>query len=298
MQFAYGVNDSGTVVGTALGGGVTWSDGAYDTVDLGVDTKSTVPLRINNSGVVAGYLVSSKASRRSVFTYDLASGKSQIYVEYGGASIEALAINAAGLVGGGVFTNQDSFDAFLITPDRSLRIKPAGAQRVMFGGINDEGVIVGSFLFSGVLSGYVRRGARYTTFTVPGAQTTALTGISNSGRMFGSYADAAGVRHAFTFSNGVVTTIDVPGSYAGTTTITGITPQDEVVGFWSDGKLDHGFIQHGQELRIIDVPTTEKDVSTFITGVNAGGTIVGYVYGSAGDTGFVGVCAPGQAPCY
>ena len=70
---------------------------------------------------------------------------------------------------------------------------------------------------------------------------TVAEGINNAGQIAGLYVDADGNQHGFVLSNGVYTTIDVPG---GTNTgVFSINAQGEIVGSYDDaGGVTHGYV--------------------------------------------------------
>ncbi len=80
----------------------------------------------------------------------------------------------------------------------------------------------------------------YTTLDVPVADAlTVAEGINNAGQIVGLYADAGGTNHGFILSEGVYTTLDVPGSKW--TEIYSIDAHGQVVGAFEDA---HGVV-HG-----------------------------------------------------
>ena len=66
-------------------------------------------------------------------------------------------------------------------------------------GINDSGIIVGAYQDASLRNhGFILvLPGSFTTFDVPGAQSSYIRGISNDGRIVGAYIDAAGNGHAF-----------------------------------------------------------------------------------------------------
>jgi uncharacterized membrane protein len=66
------------------------------------------------------------------------------------------------------------------------------------------------------------------------------------------------------------TTIDVPGSVR--TGAAGINDSDQIVGSYSDGTTDHGFLDTAGSFTTIDVPGAS---STSASGINDSGQIVG-----------------------
>lgn len=81
-----------------------------------------------------------------------------------------------------------------------------------------------------------------TTIDFPNAAATSIGGgISDRGDIVGSYTDSNKKTHGFLLSDGVFTTIDVPG--AASTLARGINARGDVVGTYVDAaKLTHGFL--------------------------------------------------------
>jgi probable HAF family extracellular repeat protein len=75
---------------------------------------------------------------------------------------------------------------------------------------------------------------------VPGAINTVATGISASGELVGFYQTGTG-QHAFTYINGVFTTIDPTGAVG--TTPYAVNASGQVVGeYWDTNATNHGFV--------------------------------------------------------
>ncbi|HET9181517.1 MAG TPA: hypothetical protein VFP59_05240 [Candidatus Angelobacter sp.] len=116
-------------------------------------------------------------------------------------------------------------------------------------------------------------GITFTKVDVPGAISTAPTGISNSGTIVGQVQDASGVFHGFLADqNGVVIgTFDFPG--AARTLPNGINEKGDIVGSYAneDG-IPHGFILRNGSFKTSDFPgaaaTIPLDINDY--GVVAG----------------------------
>jgi hypothetical protein len=162
-------------------------------------------------------------------------------------------------------------------------------------------------------------GQTLVPFDAPGAVSTFVHGINNSGTVAGSYSDASNITHGFIRSaSGEFTTFDAPGASAATY-VAAINANGAIAGsFLDDAKVDHGFLRSADgTVTIIDPPNSQgtelmvlsntgevagvsidggvdKDFvrspsgvySTFslgeyssIVGINAVGTITGFVEG-------------------
>ena len=78
-----------------------------------------------------------------------------------------------------------------------------------------------------------------TTIDVPGATSTTVNGVSDSGEIVGQYRDSTGIVHGFADQGGTITTIDVPG--ASSTTATGVGDRGQIVGWYVNATGEHGF---------------------------------------------------------
>ena len=61
----------------------------------------------------------------------------------------------------------------------------------------DNGQIVGLYEDANGFNSFVFSGGVYTTFKVPGAASTTISGINNSGQIIGAYDDDDGVLRGF-----------------------------------------------------------------------------------------------------
>jgi len=114
----------------------------------------------------------------------------------------------------------------------------------------------------------------YTLVDYPGAASTTLNGGPNpQGTAVGSWVDASGVTHGFTFTKkGVFTSFDPPGSTS--TTPNFISPQGDIVGSYVDsGNVSHGFILSGGKYTTLDFPGA---AGTVLTGINPSGELSGF----------------------
>lgn len=160
-------------------------------------------------------------------------------------------------------------------------------------GINDQGVIVGSFAAAGKTRGFILEGSTFTQIDYPGAGLTRLHGIDAGGAAIGTYANPPpGVSRAFLRDkNGVLSPLDIPGSV-----------QSQGLAISSDGKFagDYrtaagrifGYIHVDGQLTTIDASTAlprvveaqgkpytlnPATVSTSVKSINSRGDLVGSV---------------------
>jgi hypothetical protein len=148
-------------------------------------------------------------------------------------------------------------------------------------GLNGQGEVVG--YGSGPAShanGFFGDPGNFTTVNFPGSFRTEAYGANNSGQVVGNYtlpASSGFAHHSFVYKNGQFSDIAVPNA----------SPQDinnrgQIVGSYSDGTHNHGFIQMASGRMIgLDIPGARD---TFILGDNNLGQVVGSYTDQLGHT--------------
>jgi uncharacterized membrane protein len=166
-------------------------------------------------------------------------------------------------------------DAFLLSRGTFTTIPDfPGADATNATGINGRGDIVGTYLKDGTQHGFLlsrkgvfRKGV-FSTVDFPDAALTQLWGINNKGQIIGETGESS-----FLFSDGVFTSIDVPGASGGIgTAARGINNAGKIVGSYQTGASVHGFLLSHGTFTTIDFPGA---VSTYLFGINKRGDIVG-----------------------
>jgi probable HAF family extracellular repeat protein len=112
----------------------------------------------------------------------------------------------------------------------------------------------------------------FTKINVPGSVYTEATGVNNSGQVVGTYQDAGGFTHGFSYNGTSFTTIDYPAT--GYNYVFGVNAAGQMVGGYSvSNPLGpyHGFIYHNGVFTEFDYPLRETDGR----GINNLGQIVG-----------------------
>jgi hypothetical protein len=128
---------------------------------------------------------------------------------------------------------------FDIRRDAFRELTPSGIANPTAAAINNQDDIAGFGTANGATVGYLlRRDGRVTILNVPGSSSTQALGINDSDEVVGTYTDASGVLHGFTWTpqNGF-RTVDDPHSNQTSgsgTTINGINDKGELVGFYVD----------------------------------------------------------------
>jgi YD repeat-containing protein len=148
-------------------------------------------------------------------------------------------------------------------------------------GINDDGVIVGTYTAGGHDHGFERDAAgNVTTINVPGASDTYLNGINNAGQIVGFSSIGSFVRDAA----GNYTMIGVPGTSA-TFFAYGINNAGQIVGSVSTASTSQSFVRDAAgNIRTFSIPGAS---STDARGINDAGTILGDFQTPSSSQGFL-----------
>jgi hypothetical protein len=233
---AVGINDSGQIVGsygTSSGNyGYLYSGGTYTTISVPGATQDSPSAFFSGFGTNAAGI----------------SDSGEIVGEW----------NSAG-TGYGYMYSAGSFPNTGITYDSSYFTQPYG--------VNDSGLISG---YSDIGSGasrtavsFIYDGSTFTPISFPGATSTVVQGINDSGEAVGFYT-LDGQTWGFVYNDGSYTSIAYPGS--STTDLFGISNNGEIVGSYACTSglcpsSDPGFFanptQNGYSFTTVDAPTPE-----------------------------------------
>ena len=259
---AYGVNDSGKIVGTygaeLVGGGEGYSSFLLEGTKF---TKIAYPgavwtgtNSINDSGAIVG--------------------------DYGVTLTDEQGFELAG----GTYTT----------------INYPGAQSTSLACINQSGDIAGVWEDSnGVYHGFLLSQGVFTSFDPPGATLTGPFGINKTDEIVGYYGTADGDSHGFLYSGGTFTTIDYPGSYS-QNYLGGINDRGVITGGYGEPTVingitynwQHGFIYQNGQFTSADVPFGPP-ASSQPFAINNNGVVVGeYIDNSDTIYGYEAKVAP------
>jgi probable HAF family extracellular repeat protein len=205
---AYGVNNSGQVVGTSYVDGkaqaTLWNSGV--TTSLGtLGGADSYALAINGSGQIAGGSTNSSGQGHA-FVYGGGSME-DVGAQWAGDWSSAYDINQAGQVTGYGKLSQGGFRGFVWSADNGMTVLSTLGGANSYGlGINDAGQVVGQ---SSVASGYGHAflysdGVMSDLGTLGGASSFAY-GINNFGDVVGfSWWNGGSSSHAFLYRGGVM----------------------------------------------------------------------------------------------
>jgi hypothetical protein len=226
---AFGINNSGQVVGESVGAvpddGFLLSGGTLTAVAPAGSTAASAS-GINSQGQVVGWYQAG-----NVESGFLLSSGAYSNINYPGAALTAAyGINGSGQVVG-FFENQapGTQSGFLLSGGVYSSINYPGAIDTSLIGINNSGQIVGTSVVPGAINGFLLSDGNYNLLSVPGT-LTALTGINDIGQVAGGYSNG-GVASGFVLSGGNVTSVNYPG--AASTEVYGINDSGQIVGFYT-----------------------------------------------------------------
>jgi hypothetical protein len=127
----------------------------------------------------------------------------------------------------------------------------------------------------------------FVTLAFPGAISTTADGIDNAGEVVGLYANADLSVHAFSYSHGAYSTLNLnlPSDVASHLIGLEISPNGQVIGgnYSPTGTTQHGFVLNGGSYAAVDQPGA---ANTAIVGVNDNGQAAGF-FGASKTTPFL-----------
>jgi len=211
--WAYGINDSGKVVGycmyatppySAGKGGVGETGFAYSGATFTLinypGAFETFPAGIDASGRISGSYENNDTNPEGDSQGFLYSGGTFSTVDYANAQdteIEGMNASAGTLVGYAVMYSNGTYDGsnpFTYNNGTFSNIGISGVPS----GINDGGQVVGySTASNSAISGFLFSNGDLLPISYPSAQQTSANGINDAGQVVGSYEDQAGKWHGF-----------------------------------------------------------------------------------------------------
>jgi len=234
-----------------------------------INTQATA---ITPSGDIAGRYTSADGVQHGFL---LSGGKFRSINFPGASSTQVSWINPRGQIVGSYVDS--ALHGFLLSNGKFTTIDYPNAQFTIPFGIGATGTIVGIWdNGSGNAKGFLLKAENFSPLDVPGA-TASLPAMISAGRVVGGYTDSTGL-HGFSLIQGVVQTIDCPGSTF--TFISGLDPQGQMVGGYgtADGN-GHGALVIGGNCIPVDFP---GGTNTYANGINPQGDIVGRYTGADG----------------
>ncbi|HET9280332.1 MAG TPA: hypothetical protein VFR24_00020 [Candidatus Angelobacter sp.] len=234
-SFATGINDQGAIVGTFSptfgSSGFLLFRGSFTHFSFpGATTTETEAEDINNVGQIVGDYFNSTGQHGFVVHNGAFHSISDPAAP---SQTQALSINNFGTIVGsaGVF-------GFRLSRGHFTTIRFPGSTHTVAAGINDFGVIVGTYINNGD-HGFMLKNGTYTAINFPGADGTSVSRINNEGDIVGTY-HIHGDLHGFSLDKGRFLTHDDPSGM--TTIIIGVNKFDTMVGAFVDNTgHEHSF---------------------------------------------------------
>ena len=167
-----------------------------------------------------------------------------------------------------------SLASFAQTPSfKFAAINFPGASETSANGINNSGVIVGSYILASRTHGFKLASGHFSTIDINGAVSTVLNAIDGNGDIVGTFQTADLKSHGFLIHKGVITRLDFPKAVNGTVA-NGVNNQLTVVGTVDD---TFGFIWSAGKFRSFNAHS-DINGATQLNGISNSGWIVGAVF--------------------
>ena len=139
-------------------------------------------------------------------------------------------------------------------------------------------------LFFGVFMQAQEPSSGFMKLNPPGSTYAFAFGLNNTGTIVGSFTDAKGVYKGFAFKGAKYTTIVFPGAQS-FTQANGVNDSNTIVGDFTDkAGITHGFLLKDGKFSRLDA---KSGFSTYISGINKAGNLVGYIDNNGNSKGFV-----------
>jgi hypothetical protein len=185
----------------------------------------------------------------------------------------------SGLISGGYGDSASNSYGLLFSGEQVQVLSYPGESQTNFGGINDEGVVVGDYGTNGGHDAYafVYKNGAFTAIKNGASTFTVLTDINDAGAKVGTWvpAQGLGISKGFLLANGVRTVLARPGAQS--TTPTGINKSGEIVGFYDGSSGQVGFSYVNGTYTTIQVPGSTL---TYVNAISNNRQMAGYYYGS------------------
>lgn len=235
------LNDNGAIVGFLESGtgtsfqitGFLFSGGQFTHFRFPGSTD-TLPHDMNKNGLIVGSFDARGFSGQRAFQVHSGTFSEVKIPGFPNAPAVAQGVNDLGDIVGQFNGNGTDF-GFLLHQGKLTIISFPGATSGTFpSGINNQGVIVGTYFVNEQRTGahgFMWKNGAFTNIQFPGAEATAPVKISNNGDIVGTYVDSALLNHGFSFENDRYISIARPGSTE--TQIAAVNDFDNILGLGS-----------------------------------------------------------------
>jgi probable HAF family extracellular repeat protein len=244
-------------------------------------------LKIAAATALTGMLWSSPALAQSYTFTQITAPNANYTVGYGVNSVGSIIGTLAPGPNDPTFTFLDSRGIF-----QTISF-PASYNFAQADGLNRSQMIVGFWEDSGsgpnpnpMLHGFLstqqgKQPRKFASFDFPAATATLGNGVNDGNEIVGSYMDASGAGHAFTYKVSTKKFLNLDFPSAIDTVGNSVNNTGQIVGFYEDqGGAVHGFLSAKGKMTTLDFPTSVG--STEATAINNKGSVVG-IYGGIRD---------------
>ncbi len=186
----------------------------------------------------------------------------------------AFGVNNKGEIVGYWYDDQSNTHGFLDSGGKITNIDLPNTLGIATTGINDQGIIVGTFANESVtlIHGFLFYRGQFALLDYPGAFATTPTAINDAGDVVGYYQikdDPNSPFIGFLWRKGTFTSFTVPGSVY--TFPAGINDRGDIVGGWYDQNNSHAFLLSKGVYTTLDPPGA---FSAIAGGINSSGKIL------------------------
>lgn len=270
-----GINNAGVAVGVYVDAagqthGFSFSNGTYTTVDY-PGAAATWLGGIGPTGIILGsHAPTPNNGPWHAFTKD---GTTFTSFDFPGMETDARTINTNGQIVG-VYNQGPNTAAhgFLKAGETLTSIDYPGATQTVLEGINDNGVITGSYGDSTGIHGFLSYNLSFSRIDFPGAERTRIMRSNNSNEMIG-WREQLGVLRPFTLKGYSFRSYDIPGAVIATAN--GINDVGQVVGAYGSVDCPNGCGYIGTPTTLV-APQCDQTISMTYTPGTPGTLKVNY----------------------
>ena len=263
---------------------------SFQTVNIPAPANLGSVAALNDSGAITGTFADSTFHSHGFLLFQ---GKLTTFMFPGSTDTTARDINRTGTIVGDYIANGVSGQrGFMVHSGGFHQITIPGSPDavVVANGVNDNGDVVGQFVSSNGVFGFLLHNGKLTTLSFPGAQAgTNPTGINDQGVIVGSYfLSSEDPGHGFMWKAGVFSNVNPPDS-DGHSRPSKISNAGDIVGSYAtaDG-VEHGFSFDNGKYTKIDAPSSE---GTAIVGVNKFDNVIIEATHARNDVVLKGFCS-------
>lgn len=196
-----GINDQGQIIGLTrihnLGFVYDLQNQTFTEINH-PHASYTYPYAINSAGVVGGQVFYGIGQQ---IGFELANSRYKVILPPRTTSSYVNSVTSAGTLFGSASAGRGTLD-FSFSGEQYSYFTIPGASGAQVAGVNPEGsAVIGVYNpSSGVTAGFVYQNKVFTTLQFPGSTFTEALGINGGGEVTGTFNDAQGNSHGFTWT--------------------------------------------------------------------------------------------------